>query len=85
MSEESDFAWMDNHRRQGDASFHQRKEELSVQDRCILLGSRVVVPRADQDKVLEKLYDSHPGMSRMKSLARSVVWCLGINNDIEGR
>ena len=47
-------------------------DELSVQDRCILWGSRVVVvvPKAGRVKVLDEFYEGHPGVSRMKNLAR---------------
>ena len=34
-------------------------------------------------KMLDQLHDYHPGISPMKSLARSVVWRPGINRQIE--
>jgi hypothetical protein len=46
-----------------------RKDELSIQDGCVLWGSRVVVPKKGQPKVLDQLHQGHPGMARMKSLA----------------
>ena len=57
--------------------FQQRRDEFSVQDECILWGSRVVIPPPGRPKVIDKLHAGHPGISWMKSLARSYVWWSG--------
>ena len=54
--------------------FWRRREGLSLERDCILWGCRVIIPAKLRGKVLEELHDSHPGIVRMKSLARSHVW-----------
>ena len=56
------------------APFMRRREELSLDDGCIIWGSRIVVPPQGREKVLIELHQGHPGIARMKALARSFVW-----------
>ncbi|KAL5509095.1 hypothetical protein EMCRGX_G004382 [Ephydatia muelleri] len=65
--------------------YRQRKEELSLQDGCILWGSRVVVPEQGRKLVIEELHAEHQGMSRMKSLGQSFVWWPNMDADVEER
>ena len=65
--------------------YQRRKNELSVQDGCVLWGNRVVVPPPGRVKVMEELHEGHPGASRMKSLARGYVWLPNMDAELEGK
>ena len=59
-----------------DKEFHpyfSKKEEFSVLNGCVLRGCRVVVPPPSRQLVLQELHDTHIGIVKMESLARSFV------------
>ncbi|XP_062401725.1 LOW QUALITY PROTEIN: uncharacterized protein K02A2.6-like [Sardina pilchardus] len=61
----------------------RRQHELSMEDGCILWGSRVIIPPQGRETMIEELHEAHPGASRIKMLARSYVWWPNMDAELE--
>lgn len=75
--------WLDSVEDETLRPFFVRRTELSEEQGCVLWGMKVIVPHTQRAKLLSDLHTGHPGICRMKALARSYVWWPHWDSDIE--
>ena len=57
--------------------------ELTSHAGCILWAGRVIVPPPGRIQVLLDLHSGHPGVTKMKALARILIWWPGLDSELE--
>lgn len=62
--------------------FH-RRENIYITQGVLMFGERIIVPSNLRSRVLRMLHRAHPGIVRMKKLARSFVYWPSIDSEIE--
>ncbi|CAH8585986.1 unnamed protein product [Schistosoma intercalatum] len=65
--------------------FFPLRDSLMVVDSCIMFGDRIVIPKLLRHKVLKQFHSGHPGINKMKSLARSYAYWPSMDKDIENK
>ena len=55
-------------------SYWTQHEAMTVQQNVLMWGIRVIVSKKLQSQVLQEIHCSHPGIARMKVIARSYIW-----------
>lgn len=63
--------------------FWNFRDEIGVQDGILLKSQRIIIPASLQRGILEELHASHQGVERTRLRARSAVYWIGLNKDIE--
>jgi len=56
-------------------SYYLQKHELTVEQNCIFLGHRLVVPKCLQEIFLNELHSTHFGVVKLKMMVRNYFWC----------
>ena len=63
-------------------SFYSR-QELTVEEDCLLRGVHAVVPEKLRSRILRDLHQDHGSVVRMKVIACSYIWWLCMDADIK--
>ena len=65
------------------AQYFSRSSTITVYRGCLLWGNRVIIPEKLRKRIMEALHVAHPGIVRMKALARTYVWWPSITKELE--
>lgn len=76
--------WPDSKRVEPDVlPYYRKRESISVVDECLMLEERVIIPSNLRGRVMKEFHRGHPGIVRMKSIARMYAYWPGMDAEVE--
>ena len=63
--------------------YYRERGELSVVDGIVTKGSCIVIPESLRPEILERLHESHQGLTRTREHARDTVWWPGLSHELK--
>ena len=63
--------------------YYRERGELSAVDGIVAKGSCIVIPESLRPEILERLHESHQGLTRTRERARDAVWWPGLSHDLQ--
>ena len=63
--------------------YYSERGVLSVLDGLVVKGVCIVIPASMKSEVLERLHESHQGLTRTRQRARNAVWWPSISQDLK--
>ena len=66
-------------------AYDRRKDKLSVQRGVLFWGTRIIIPPKGRHTLLDELHETHLGIVKIKTVARSYLRWPGLDTEIEMR
>lgn len=63
--------------------FFIRKNEITIDQDCLMWGYRLIIPHKFRQEILDELNSLHMGIVKIKSMARAYVWWPNLEEQIE--
>ena len=63
--------------------YWNNRDDIYIQERILLLGSRIIIPESLRTKIIQEIHSGHQGMEKCKLRAKSCVYWPGIYKEIE--
>lgn len=77
------FGWPHTSVIEEEKAYFNRKDNLHLEHGCLIWGYRIIIPTTLREVILKEIHGGHPGVVKMKQIARNYVWWSGIDEDIE--
>ena len=58
-------------------------EELTIEDRLVLKGRRIIIPNKKREDILKLIHEGHLGLNKCKMRAKETVYWPGMNEQLE--
>ena len=64
-------------------SYWTFREELTIEDRLVLKGTRIIIPNKKREDILKLIHEGHLGLNKCKMRTKETVYWPGINEQLK--